>query len=466
MLIVNKKYESLESILESNATNESDEIDEAYDTGAGFDESQAMDCIRQLKGYSSSKEELFSALVDFLYEIWDVDLKRAPSKIPFKFDLEAKKAKIDPDYRAYILSAKDGEEYSEEEDGLFKDTDIGRTRMKFGGIPFEFGTGSLFYSKSKAGLNYEHTVAGELKSMIVAASENNHPSAEILKSYIDESAWRLLPLYEEGCLDYAIDMYTDNNSIDLSQFILETGSGNTQRNANGEIYNKQTLKVTSSNMGPVLTDSGRIIADVTIKTSSLDVYISVKKEKAQLSATRASTVFNNDSIHDALLNDRPYSSCKDNADMIAYKNFCDIIGADEESLYEVYRDFVNGRRPQRIVENSESFNGKLAGIVFQKLIGGNYWYVKPNEDASYIGADNLNLVFNRQSIEVTDSGKKIKAIGTILGCAVALELRTDGDIRQSIELNDGGNFSLPYRIFPVCNVNNLRNAIANKSGKK
>ena len=133
--------------------------------------------------------------------------------------------------------------------------------------------------------------------------------------------------------------------------------------------------------------------------------------------------------------------------MRAFKNFCDAIGADQEDLYNKYKSLYNGEEITDVVKLADNYDESLLGIVFQKLIGGNYWYVKPSTSV-FVPPKDLNLKFIRSKIRITSSGKKIVAYGTI-----------NGEVEARVELRTSGEGNLPYRLFPVVSVPELLKSI-------
>lgn len=441
MLFVNKKYESLNKILCSRV-DESDNIDEAYNVGAGFSEQEVLDKFKSIN--SKIDEQELTRFIDFLYDKWHNDgrLNGNENSIPFRFDSaeDGKKANkvvnIARVYKSII-----NKEYS-----------ISGDKFNVGGISFKYGDGSLFSNRSAKGLEYEGGIIGELQQLIAVAADNTGKqrlSEKKLKSLIDNpSVYHLIPIYTSGDLDNAIKAYKNGTSLD--ELVIGTGKVDPKRNKHHEMWSDDfEIDTTDENTQKVLEDSGRIISDVTITTNP-PVYVSVKIESAQLSGVFCSNILkNNKSLISAAKDGTSYDSIKNTSDMHAFKNFCNAIGADPIDLYNKYNDLYNDKPITDVVKTTQNYNGLLLGNVFQKLIGGNCWYVKPST-AVFIPSRNIHLDFVRSHIRITSTGKKIIAYGKINGIDARVELRTAGE----------GN--LPYRIFPVISVPSLLETIVEK----
>lgn len=431
MLLVNNEYTLLDNII-CGRTDESDNIDESYTVGAGFSEQDVLDKFKSINSKIDERE--LTQFIDFLYDKWRSDgkLKGNANSIPFRFDSAAdgkRASKIVNIARVYksIIS----KEYSINDD-----------KFNMGGISFKYGNGSLFSNRSAKGLEYEGGIIGELQQLIAVASDNTgkrHLSEKKLKSLIDNpSVYHLIPIYTSGDLDNAIKAY--KNGTPLDELVIGTGKVDPRRNTHNEMWSDDfDIDTTNDSTQKVLENSGRIISDVTITTDP-PVYVSVKIESAQLSGVFCSNILkNNKSLISAAKNGASYNDIENTSDMRAFKNFCNAIGADPTDLYNKYKDLYNDNPITDFVKTTQKYNSLLLGNVFQKLIGGNCWYVKPSTSV-FIPSRNLHLDFVRSHIRITPSGKKIIAYGSVNGIDARVELRTAGEGK------------LPYRVFPVISV--------------
>lgn len=435
MLYISRKYETLNDILNSYNTSE------AYTIGADFKESDVIEMFKNInKNISENDLVTLGNFVNLLYNHWhkSFKVKDDPKLIPFRFDNTKKIVNISRAYKSFLSRE-------------------GYTTDKFtiGGITFKYGDGSLYSSRAEQGLAYENSIIGELKKLIETVSNNKSKrkrlsADEIVKISGDEQLRHIVPIYSSGTLDNAVEEYKNGKPID--SLVISTGKVDPRRNKNHELWTND-FGITDGDMEKVLTASGKIISDATITTQP-ETYISVKIESAQLSGVFCSNILkNNKTLVNAAINNEEYSSIEDSQDMLAFKNFCISIGADQQDLYNKYRSLYNGDKiTTDIKKSSDEYDSRLLGIVFQKLIGGNYWYVKPSTSI-FVPSHDLNLRFIRDRLYITPTGKKIIAFGNVNGIDARIELRTAGE----------GN--LPYRVFPVVSVPALLDSIINKAYK-
>jgi hypothetical protein len=110
-----------------------------------------------------------------------------------------------------------------------------------------------------------------------------------------------------------------------------------------------------------------------------------------------------------------------------------------------YKSIYSGKSTDMNLQLSDKYDPQLLGCLFQKLLGGNYWYVKPGI-CEYVDYKNANLKFNIQEAKITSTGKGINITGDINGLKCEINFRTDGD--RAI-----GPY--PYRLFPKVSVIDL-----------
>ena len=144
--------------------------------------------------------------------------------------------------------------------------------------------------------------------------------------------------------------------------------------------------------------------------------------------------------------DIDFDDVKDEPDMKALINFCNVVGIDAEDVYEKYTCLVNNKKIDKDIKLSGRYDGRKLGILFQKLVGGNYWYVKP-EKALFVPAKYDHWEFNVSKATIAPTGKRISIQGTIEGVPVELEFRTDG------------HGAWPYRLFPRTDVQKIINKL-------
>ncbi len=436
MLYVSNKYTSLHSIL-----CESEDTDEAYTVGAGFTLKDAVEKLYSIKVLDSDQKKQLRSFATYMYKLWKVNHASDPEKIPFRFDDSGLKVVKIPEkeYKDTINSDIESGKLS-----ISNKTKFGFT---LGGITFAYGTGSLSgKTRSSSGLAYEDVVRDELVQLIQAAS--NSKSIKKIKDSIDESVYHLLPILQSGALNEVISMYRKNRDIDLYSIITKH-EGSTRRNSNGEISD-DSCNLNTSDTESILRNSGKIIADIIINTSK-PVYISVKMKLGQLSSFSLMNVFeNNSTFVDAINHRDSYDEVKAALNRTPFKNFCKVFGIDSKDLYNKFLNFAEGVNTNLNVKTTSSYAGKDLGIIIQKLVGGNYWYVKPDVDAVYLSDKDSGLSFKRSSIHFSSGDHKcILVDGSVSGVDITFKIRTA--LR---------GYKYPYRVFPELEVLDLVEVLA------
>lgn len=374
--------------------------------------------------------------IDRMFSIWQDNFESAPYKIPFRCD--GKHIKMS---RLYLA-------FKDEIEKLCKDLKIKfesyLDRIKINDVKIEWGEGSLKGNRAEKGLSYEDDVVNEL-IQIVELVAGQHKEKKLnekeFKTIVGNptlSEW--WEFYNAGALNEIIELYPD---CDLKEKIIKTGGGNTHRNDNGELFS-DNFEITNSDIKDVLTDSGRIIADVTIDTNN-PVYISVKMKASQLSGVSyREAIVKNETFKKAVQESESYDSVKNSKDMIPFINLCEVLGLYPEDVYNKYKDIYSGNASDMDLEINKKYNPKLLGILFQKLLGGNYWYVKPNIH-TYVDANDAKLEFNVHSARLSGSGKTITVKGDVKGLKSEITFRTDSEKYGP----------WPYRLFPKISVPDL-----------
>ena len=198
MLIVSNKYESLYGVL-NKSVNENIENEECS-IGADFTLDQAIQKLCSIKNENKQDSKLLTKLAKHLYNVWNKQLNKERTAIPFRFDTKLNVVKIynDRDVSNYVDSIQNNASSL----GI---SDLTKRGFHLGGLSFIFGAGSLFGNRSKSGFDYEDIIRDEVIQIIKAASTTK--SISKIKSLIDESAYHLLPIYESGALNNAISLY-------------------------------------------------------------------------------------------------------------------------------------------------------------------------------------------------------------------------------------------------------------------
>lgn len=413
-------------------------MEAGFSVGAGFSEEQVMSQFNIIRtNNSESNIHDLGLLTGFVYDIWETDFESNPQLIPFRFGDK---------------SVKLGRAYEVVKEDLYKFLNANKVNyiitkdgFKIGGIKVEWGNGSMFNNRSIKGLGYEDTIIDELILLITTiagAHKEKRLSETDLKTVVDNRMLHhLFPLYLGGALDKVLDMFIKDPGMDLKSIITKTGDSGTQRNRKGQLFDNE-FNITDSDMEDVLKESGSIIADITIKTRP-EVYISVKMKSSQLSGVNYQYALEkNRDMWNGIKAGKSFDDVKDKPDMKALINFCDVCGIDVEDVYNKYTCIANNEKIDKNIKLGKRYDGKKLGTLFQKLVGGNYWYTKP-EHVLFVPVENNNWEFTVSKATIADTGKRISIQGDIEGVAVELEFRTDG------------HGVWPYRLFPRTNVPNL-----------
>ena len=436
MLYVSNKYTSLHSIL-----CESEDTDEAYTVGAGLTLKDAVEKLYSLKALDTDQKKQLKSFATYMYKLWKTNYSLDQEKIPFRFDDSGLKVVKIPEkeYKDIINSDIESGKLS-----ISNKTKFGFT---LGGITFAYGTGSLSgKTRSSSGLAYEDVVRDELVQLIQAAS--NSKSIKKIKDSIDESVYHLLPILQSGALNEVISIYRKNKDIDLYSIITKH-EGSTRRNSNGEISD-DSCNLNTSDTESILRNSGKIIADIIVNTSK-PVYISVKMKLGQLSSFSLMNVFeNNSTFVDAINRRDSYDEVKAALNRTPFKNFCKVFGIDGKDLYNKFLNFAEGVDTNLDVKTTSSYAGNDLGTIIQKLVGGNYWYVKPDVDAVYLSDKDSGLSFKRSGIHFSAGDHRcILVNGSVSGVKIILKIRT------ALKA-----YKYPYRVLPELNVLDLIEVLA------
>lgn len=269
--------------------------------------------------------------------------------------------------------------------------------------------------KLNGGLDFEEELTTNLQNLILG----NEISNDNNRYDITMSLWNKIsnkPVIKK--------LQKKNLNLDeIKKYVFVSGKGKTARNAIGQILNNDTFEVNVSKKTPVenedeienvLTQSGKIIADVTITldgdkfnksdikhVNSEDIYISCKDGDAQLSGISMQQPFygnspktqNKSYIIDCYKNKKSYDefiSEKDEICVIAFHNLCNLMGVDEKEIYDYFAQPKKERKKVQIkISKEPDKNDELFAVLIQLLVGGNYWYVNTSGEAVFID-DNIN----------------------------------------------------------------------------
>lgn len=263
---------------------------------------------------------------------------------------------------------------------------------------------------------------------------------------------------------------------DPSLFIQVTGKGSTARNNIGQIINKETFEVNMSKqinldsktedvVTNVLTQSGKIIADVTISAEPNpgdkkwdidhvdkdDIFISCKDGDAQLTGISMQQPFYGDdsktakttTLTKAYDKGETYDEFVKHNDICtkAFASMCKMFDCDPEEVYNYFATPKNQRKSNTPLKVGKvDIGNDIISTLMQLQIGGNYWYVNSKGDVVYLDDDLEN---NRFKFIAKGSGKMEPSLIRING-----QIKTkDGSVNCDLVFRTSGTFDYPYRLF-------------------
>lgn len=304
--------------------------------------------------------------------------------------------------------------------------------LKFGKNKVVFGNGSPRGVRAARGLELEHDLLIDIKQAILHRMTGEWASREDLavpgNPNYTKKGTILHPHVESApFLDRVIANLNTISVDEVNSIVLLTGSGDTKRNRDGWIFDKN-LVVNKDFTG---SESAKVIADITVEIpGKTPVYISCKMDTAQLSGI--SVNFMNTSDWD-----------KDKA----FGNFFTTFGINPETVADWYRSGDGAKFTEEITGNPDMTS---LGCLMAKLIGGDYVYLTPTKCIEVPSEKEMATSIagkmrpTRYRISA-GAGKTIMIDYKIGSLGVAFEFRTDGK----------GGRKYPYRLFPKVQVAKL-----------
>jgi hypothetical protein len=304
--------------------------------------------------------------------------------------------------------------------------------LKFGKNKVVFGNGSPRGVRAARGLELEHDLLIDIKQAILHRMTGEWASREDLavpgNSNYTKKGTILHPHVESApFLDRVIAGLSDITVDEVNSIVLLTGSGDTKRNRDGWIFDRDMV-VNKDFTG---SESAKVIADITIDIpGQTSVYISCKMDTAQLSGI--SVNFMNTSDWD-----------KDKA----FRNFFTTFGINPETVADWYRNGDGAKFTEEITGNPDMTS---LSCLMAKLIGGDYVYLTPTKCIEVPSEKEMATSIARKMRPTryrisAGAGKTIMIDYKIGSLGVAFEFRTDGK----------GGRKYPYRLFPKVQVAKL-----------
>jgi hypothetical protein len=322
--------------------------------------------------------------------------------------------------------------------------------------------------RAAQGLAQEQQDLFDLKSFCVTISDCNSDE-DLLKNVLNDPQYsRFIELYNTGCLNDAIEEGSKKVADEDWKSIYLSGFTNTRRNSNNEILGNN-YKFSDTTTKDVLEKSGSKIADITIKSASSFTYISCKLKQSQLSGVSFNAIMSgNEVFKNGITNNLDFEDINKNSPYMDYlENFWRNFGVSSKDIYNRYRylahkddaNIETELNPEEIyIDINQKDLEKNISTFIVKVIGGNYWYLKP--DFMCFIPDTLNnyvkFIFENNSIPIVHISKTGKTI-IIRGKICTSNIKTECKI---IFRTKGGNGHLPYDCsVQITDINDLLKSI-------
>lgn len=363
----------------------------------------------------------FNRALDIIYQHWEEDGSKE-IYTPIRYTGDRKKVKIARKFAEGDCAA----------DLIQAGYAIQGGFLKFGKNKVVFGNGSPRGVRAARGLELEHDLLIDIKQAILHRMTGEWASREDLavpgNPNYTKKGTILHPHVESApFLDRVIANLNTISVDEVNSIVLLTGSGDTKRNRDGWIFDKN-LVVNKDFTG---SESAKVIADITVEIpGKTPVYISCKMDTAQLSGI--SVNFMNTSDWD-----------KDKA----FGNFFTTFGINPESVADWYRNGDGSKFTEEITGNPDMTS---LSCLMAKLIGGDYVYLTPTKCIEVPSEKEMATSIARKMRPTryrisAGAGKTIMIDHKIGSLGVAFEFRTDGK----------GGRKYPYRLFPKVQVAKL-----------
>lgn len=363
----------------------------------------------------------FNQALDIIYQHWEEDGSKE-IYTPIRYTGDRKKVKIARKFAEGDCAA----------DLIQAGYVIQGGFLKFGKNKVVFGNGSPRGVRAARGLELEHDLLIDIKQAIlhrmtgewalredlaVPGNPNYTKKGTILHPHVESAPF----------LDRVVSSLTTISVDEVNSIVLVTGSGDTKRNRDGWIFDKN-LVVNKDFSG---SESAKVIADITVEIpGKTPVYISCKMDTAQLSGISVN-----------FMNTTDWDKDK------AFGNFFTTFGIDPETVADWYRNGDGSKFTEEITGNPDMTS---LGCLMAKLIGGDYVYLTPTKCIEVPSEKEMATSIARKMRPTryrisAGAGKTIMIDYKIGSLGVAFEFRTDGK----------GGRKYPYRLFPKVQVAKL-----------
>lgn len=380
------------------------------------------------------QDDSFDLAIDIIYRHWEEDGSKE-IYTPIRYTGDRKKVKIarkfaEGDCATDLIKAG----YAIQ--GGFLKSPIGARpgTGKYGKHKVVFGNGSPRGVRAARGLELEHDLLIDIKQAILHRMTGEWASREDLAvpgnpNYTKKGTILHPHIESAPFLDRVIANLTTISVDEVNSIVLLTGSGDTRRNRDGWIFDKN-LVVNKDFAG---SESAKVIADITVEIpGKAPVYISCKMDTAQLSGI--SVNFMNTTDWEEELSP-------------AFVNFFTTFGIDPETVADWYRSGDGVKFTEELTATADMTS---LGCLMAKLIGGDYVYLTPTKCIEVPSEKDMATSIARKMRPIRyrisgGTGKTIMIDYKIGSLGVAFEFRTDGK----------GGRKYPYRLFPKVQVAKL-----------
>lgn len=335
--------------------------------------------------------------------------------------------------------------------------------------------------KVGGGINFEDELCKLLQELVLTGETRSESPYKL----VAKNLFNKIKNYK------AIKFLVDKKPENIGDYIKTDGKGSTARNKYGQILNNDTFevninkkrKITEDSIDEVenvLTQSGKIIADIVITTDKNykkadinhinpdDIYISCKDGDAQLSGIAIQQPFygneqktrNNSYIAQCYREGKSYEefiSKKDNICVISFLHLCnDLMSVDPKTIYNYFAKPVSEREKNvQIKVNKKHERDEIISSLIQLLVGGNYFYVN---SGNYTGKKNKveggeiiwvddNIDENKFSFIPNGEGHLEPSLISVMGVLKT----TKGDVKAELKFRSSSGDEYPFRLFIVIN---------------
>ena len=332
--------------------------------------------------------------------------------------------------------------------------------------------------KLNGGLAFEDELCSILQNLIINGKTE-------IKSPYNEVA---LNLYNKISNTKTVKTLSKKSADDIAKYVFVSGKGSTSRNKYNQILNKETYEVNISKkrvptensideIENVLTQSGKIIADITITTddnfnksdinhvNKNDIYISCKDGDSQLTGICMQEPFYgsdkktnaNSYLIQCYKANKTYEEFKSKPDELCVRSFeclCKLLAVDEKTIYDYFAVPLKMRKKQqKIVVNKKPEKDEIISILIQLIVGGNYYYVNSGNYSS-----KSNVVKGGEVVWIDDNIEENKfefvptGNGYLYPSLIAVEgsIKTkEGSVKATLKFRSSSGDDYPFRLFIV-----------------